>query len=195
MSTTKYLKCSCQQCGGRIEYPADAVGSMVECPHCRWQTELTVQVPGSEESFSRISTKWLAVGVVLLLLAGFGFAAPALLKRLASKRPARGTAPVVSRPEPAKDARAVQNGFEVGPLSVERSGSLTHVDGSLRDLLGKQRFSIRVQLECLDAAGKVITTTSDYAAVIEPNAEWRFRALVLKGTPASARLTSITEQQ
>ncbi len=35
-----FLKCSCEHCGGRIEYPADAVGANVACPHCQRETPL-----------------------------------------------------------------------------------------------------------------------------------------------------------
>ena len=35
-----FLKCSCEHCGGRIEYPAEAVGANVACPHCQQETPL-----------------------------------------------------------------------------------------------------------------------------------------------------------
>lgn len=35
-----FLKCNCEHCGGRIEYPADAVGASVPCPHCQRETPL-----------------------------------------------------------------------------------------------------------------------------------------------------------
>lgn len=35
-----FLKCTCDHCGGRIEYPAEAVGANVPCPHCQQETPL-----------------------------------------------------------------------------------------------------------------------------------------------------------
>jgi len=40
MSLTRYLKGECSHCGGRIEFPADAIGATVDCPHCGKATEL-----------------------------------------------------------------------------------------------------------------------------------------------------------
>jgi len=39
MSET-YLKCACRACGGRIEFPAHAVGLSIGCPHCGATTDL-----------------------------------------------------------------------------------------------------------------------------------------------------------
>ncbi len=35
-----FLKCTCEHCGGRIEYPTEAVGATVPCPHCQQETLL-----------------------------------------------------------------------------------------------------------------------------------------------------------
>jgi hypothetical protein len=35
-----FLKCTCEHCGGRIEYPAEAVGANAPCPHCQRETLL-----------------------------------------------------------------------------------------------------------------------------------------------------------
>lgn len=35
-----FLKCTCEHCGGRIEYPTEAVGANVACPHCQQETPL-----------------------------------------------------------------------------------------------------------------------------------------------------------
>src|SRR5579871_5566168 len=34
MSDSTYLKCSCAQCGGHIEFPSEALGTDANCPHC-----------------------------------------------------------------------------------------------------------------------------------------------------------------
>ncbi|HMJ92064.1 MAG TPA: FxLYD domain-containing protein [Candidatus Acidoferrum sp.] len=192
-SETKFLKCSCQRCGGHIEYPAHAAGTTADCPHCHWQTDLIVEVPELTATRPRGGLKWMVLGG-FLLLAALGIAAPMLLKRAVVRTNRNPPKPVVAS---APIARPVQNGFEIGPVFIEpaASGSLTHASGTLRNTLDRQRFSVRIEVECLDADGRVVTTTSDYRATIEPNAEWRFRALIRKGKPASARITYVTEQQ
>jgi len=172
-----------------------------ECPHCHGQTDLTVEVPGMAAAPARVGLKWAVIGV-FVVLALLGIAAPVLLKRLAhqsrgnsvQRQPA--SAPK-SAAQPAPVARQVQNDFEIDRVTIQTpaGGSLTHATGTLRNLLSRQRFAVRVELECLDATGAVIATASDYTAVIEPKAQWQFRGLILKGKPASARITRITEQQ
>jgi hypothetical protein len=129
-----------------------------------------------------------------LLLAALGIAAPMLLKKAIARTNRIAPNPVIAS---APVVRSVQNGFEIGPVFIEPAGggSLTHAAGTLRNTLDRQRFSVRVELECLDAAGLVVATASDYRATIEPNAEWHFRALIRKGKPATARIITITDQQ
>lgn len=38
-----YLKCACEFCGGRIEYPTEAVGAKAPCPHCKRETLLKLE--------------------------------------------------------------------------------------------------------------------------------------------------------
>jgi len=35
MEAGNYAKCSCAYCGGHIEFPAEAAGAVVACPHCQ----------------------------------------------------------------------------------------------------------------------------------------------------------------
>jgi predicted RNA-binding Zn-ribbon protein involved in translation (DUF1610 family) len=42
MSEAGYLKCSCRNCQGHIEFPAEAAGSQVVCPHCGAETVLFI---------------------------------------------------------------------------------------------------------------------------------------------------------
>lgn len=41
-----FLKCNCEHCGGRIEYPAEAVGANAPCPHCQRETPLKLDGGG-----------------------------------------------------------------------------------------------------------------------------------------------------
>jgi hypothetical protein len=40
-----FSKCSCQHCGGRIEFDTANQGEQVACPHCENQTSLTAAAP------------------------------------------------------------------------------------------------------------------------------------------------------
>jgi len=199
MSETKFLKCGCEHCGGHIEYPAEAAGSTTECPHCKWQTTLTVEAPsvGAREP-RRTWVVWAILGFVILGLAGA--AAPLLLQRMLA-RTRRPAAAVVPRtpPRPARVAaatNAVINDFEVSEVKIERAqgGSLRYAFGTLRNTLTRQRFGVKVELDLLDAAGAAVGSASDYAQIIEPGAEWHFRASVLKREAAAARVAAIKEQ-
>jgi hypothetical protein len=201
MSETKFLKCTCQNCGGHIEYPAEAAGMSIECPHCRWQTELRVEVPeiGSVAAPRR---RFLPLAIALLcVLAALAIAAPILLKRAAlKKRAVPANTPPVSRARPAPQKKTapavVQNDFEIRTVSIDAgNSSLRYATGTLRNLLAKQRFSVRVEIECLDGSSNVVASASDYIAAIEPNGTWNFRALIIKGRPVAARVSRITEQE
>jgi Zn-dependent protease with chaperone function len=54
-------KCACANCGTHLEFPAEAAGQVIACPHCSASTELTMQAPPRPEGE-------LSVGE---LLAGF----------------------------------------------------------------------------------------------------------------------------
>src|SRR5438874_153874 len=40
MQEVKFFKATCAHCAGHIEFPDNAVGLMVNCPHCGQQTQL-----------------------------------------------------------------------------------------------------------------------------------------------------------
>jgi hypothetical protein len=42
-------KCGCTQCGNHIEFPVDAAGAEVQCPHCGQPTVLSLQAPPAAE--------------------------------------------------------------------------------------------------------------------------------------------------
>src|ERR1051325_9574109 len=114
MSETKYFKCPCAHCGGHIEFPAEATGLSMACPHCGQTTELTAPLAAApdlpESETSRVGRKilWLAIAGVLLIAALLaGLAALQLFKdRLEARRPGK-SAPAPgqsSRPAPAAEA-------------------------------------------------------------------------------------------
>lgn len=198
MSVAKFLKCSCSACGGHIEYPPEAIDTTISCPHCGRETVLSVDVPAFESPAARRHTWVLWALAAFVILGALGASAPALLKRaLNRKRGATGQNPPAAPPRPASPApAAVIKEFAIGPAQIDRSGgaSLVYAIGTLTNTLPKQRFAVRVEIELLDAAGKSIGSASDYVSVIEPNAAWRFKALVVKGNAVAARVAGIREQ-
>ena len=56
MSAADFAKCSCPHCGGHIEFPTEAVGAVVACPHCQQPATLAMDdlldVPVSEATES-----------------------------------------------------------------------------------------------------------------------------------------------
>ena len=47
MSAEVFAKCSCSACGNRIQFPIEAAGALIPCPHCQQQTQLTLD--GAQE--------------------------------------------------------------------------------------------------------------------------------------------------
>src|ERR1051326_8514857 len=45
MNEELLAKCSCTGCGNHLEFPIDAAGAFVACPHCGEQTQLTLDAP------------------------------------------------------------------------------------------------------------------------------------------------------
>jgi Zn-dependent protease with chaperone function len=45
MSAEVFAKCSCSECGNRIQFPIEAAGAVIACPHCQQQTQLTLNGP------------------------------------------------------------------------------------------------------------------------------------------------------
>jgi len=87
--------------------------------------------------------------------------------------------------------------LKVSPIVLRKTSgsSLVYAIGTVRNESDQQRFGVTVELDLLDPAGKKIGTAKDYAKVIEPRKDWRFRALVVAPKTASAKLAKIREQE
>ena len=207
MAETKYLKCFCAQCGGRIEFPAEGIGLTTPCPHCGWQTELTIETPAPMDVGPSRSRKWLVAGVVILAV-GFIAAVGAVLvaQKLAKKSRAqpsesragvRGTnaATIAAVPSQTKKAEPIGN-FSALEVRIEKSAgsSLVYARGTLQNETDKQRFDVTMELDLFDSADRKIGTAKDYKDVIEPRGQWMFRALVVQKNAVSARVAAIREQ-
>jgi hypothetical protein len=67
MNQTKRIQGECQHCGGSLEFPADRIGLMAQCPHCSQQTELMLATPPEEPLVPRRVIVWTAITVLLMI--------------------------------------------------------------------------------------------------------------------------------
>ncbi|HTD67298.1 MAG TPA: FxLYD domain-containing protein [Candidatus Limnocylindria bacterium] len=198
MSQNKFLKCACGNCGGKIEYPAEGIGSTIPCPHCSWPTELTLEEPASLVAEKSRTSKWVLAGVLILFLGVLGVVgalliAPRLLKKARATQSASGA---LTTPVPVPAVQTI-NDFSISKVSIEKApnSTLVYAAGALKNQTDKQRFGVTVELDLFDARGAKIGTTKDYVPIIEPRAEWKFRALAVQKNVASVRVTNVSEQQ
>jgi rRNA maturation protein Nop10 len=200
MSQIKYLKGECTECGGHIEFPADSAGLTMECPHCGKSTELFLATPKPEPSIPLKTIIWTGIAI-LVLIAGLAAAFMGLSRaqRLATRQQQKPPPPPVTEtnalPEP--EDPAAKAGFRISPIALEKvpGGSLIYAVGTLTNPSDGQRFGVKLQLDLLDASGQKLGTATDYQSVMEPNAEWQFRALVVDSKATAARLAVIKETQ
>ena len=188
MSDQKYLKGECQHCGGHLEFSAEAAGTTAACPHCGQATDLFLAVPVK-------TIVWTAITVLILIggLIGVMIALKRAQRLAAANKIAPAVRPVAATP-PDPFAQA---GFHVSAITLEDTpgSSLVYAVGTVRNATNRRRFGVKVELELFDAAGKSIGAAKDYQATIETQAEWKFKALVVESKVASAKITSIKEDQ
>ncbi|HEX3989434.1 MAG TPA: FxLYD domain-containing protein, partial [Verrucomicrobiae bacterium] len=89
------------------------------------------------------------------------------------------------------------HGSKAGKITLEKSddGRVIHAVGTVRNTSNHQRFGVKVELDVLDAQGKKVGSATDYAQLIEPGKEWKFKALVTDPNAASAKIAAIKEQE
>jgi hypothetical protein len=197
MLKIKNLRGECQHCGGPVEFHAEHVGTTAECPHCGQQTELLLAAPPEEES--PVRKKAIGFTVIAVLILGGGLiAANIALKRAKRLQAERQQWGKLHQRNPAAptDPFAAQ-GFRVSPVTVEQGqgSSLVYAVGVIANTSNQQRFGVKVELELHAADGSKLGTASDYQKVIEPGAEWKFRALVVDKRVAAAKISTIKEAQ
>jgi len=206
MPEAKFLKCACNSCGGRIEFPVEGIGTTVPCPHCGWHTELVLETPPVETAPPSRSLKWIIAGAVILLAGGIAITAILIAAQRRLEKAGRDASrPRVIKPTKTNGAvaktsalsLALTNGFSISSVAIDKTSgsSLTYASGSLKNETDKQRFGVTVELDLLDKRGAKIGTAKDYAAIIEPKAEWRFRALLVQKDVAAARVANVREQE
>jgi len=194
MTTTKDIRGECQHCGGQFDFSAEQVGLTGNCPHCGQPTELLLAVPPEVESPTRTkAVVFIAVAVVIGV--GGWIGAQLAIKR--AKRMVGQEAPpaAVATPPPKPIGPFAAQNFQVSSVTLESaSGSrLVYARGAITNTANQQRFGVKVELDLFDTNGQRVGGASDYTGVIEPDAEWKFRAMVVDAKAASAKIAAIKE--
>jgi hypothetical protein len=213
MSQTEiFAKCACQHCGGHIEFPVHGAGQKITCPHCNWPTLLSlsqtapVEVGGGRAARKRIYLVF-AIGACVLAAAGGG------AYYYLNFRNSQQEVVLPVRPDQSSNATSVASapvlppkrkappdpwhGLKPGKVTLERKddSNLIYAIGTLTNDTTRQRFGVKVELDVLDAHRNKLGSATDYAEVIEPGKEWKFRALVTAKTVTAVKLTSVKEQE
>ncbi len=207
MSNNNFVKGECRHCAGHLEYPVEAAGQTVACPHCGQPTELAAPVLSNKSN--RPSRIWPVIIVVVCLVAA-GLAGAFLylqknhrpgdsgekpLPPTPSNMPAVLMNPPVAPPKP--QAQETTNDFAIMPFKLEKTpaSSLFYVTGSIQTLSDHQRFGVKVEFGLFDANDSAVGSATDYQSVIETHGEWRFKAMVMASKAVSARFNSIAEDK
>jgi len=197
MLKIKNLRGECQHCGGTIEFHAEHVGANAECPHCGQQTELLLAAPPEEASPVRKKAIVFTVCAILILGGGVIAIKVALNRAKQLKERQQQSSQVdVAKPAPVIDPFAGQN-FRVSPVTVAKGAdtAIVYAVGSIVNTANRQRFGVRVEIDLFDDTGSKVGVASDYQKVLEPNAEWRFRAMVMEKRTSTAKVAAIKEAQ
>jgi hypothetical protein len=97
---------------------------------------------------------------------------------------------------PTADPQA-QDGFIVSTVDLEKAPgtSLVYAVGTVKNLSDHKRFGVKIELDLLDADQQKVGTATDYQQVMETNATWRFKALVVNSQATAAKVAAIKEDQ
>jgi hypothetical protein len=203
MPITKYLKGSCQLCGGHLEFPAEIVGTSIECPHCAKPTELMLDLPPAEPAIPRGTIIWTGVTISLLLLGLFGGLAALnrAQKAAVARRQSVTTTPPQTNTKSAQpgpeDEILLKADFRSTSVTLQKNpgSSLVYAIGTLTNKAARQRFGMKLILDLFDEAGVKVGEATDYQQLIEPGGQWNFKALVVAPKAAAARISSLHEER
>jgi hypothetical protein len=206
-----YLKCSCKSCGGRIEFPATGEGATVNCPHCGQPTRLLLDEPAKKPPARHGAMAGTVAAVVCLFAAAMAAfyiwhskKSPALAPQPPTKIATVHTNPPAIPPparttdKPAGPKRKKSaSDLKVSEIKLEKTkgSSLVYAVGTVTNDSDYQRFGVKVELDVFDAEEKKVGKTQDYIGILEPRREWQFRALILESHAATAKVSTLKEEE
>ncbi len=160
--------------------------------------------PPEEPVFSRKALFLTVSAILIMVLAlvstmlGLRHYQKLLAQRKARVAPVAQPPTATNSPAPAAPVEegTVQSDFRVSPIALEKQAgsSLVYAVGTVKNLLDKQRFGVKVEVELYDAAGQKLGLARDYQQILEPGGEWKFKALVVEPGASTVKLASIQEQ-
>src|ERR1039458_800228 len=173
MNHTKRLEGACSECGGSIEFPAELVGTLTQCPRRGEQTEMLLPAPPDESSVPRKAIVWTIVAIVILAL---GVIVPVAGLKHFEKLAAR-----------QKGQSGASAGLDVSAIALEKGQgtSETCAVGTVVNTSARKRSAVTVELDLLDAGGQKIGVARGYKPVLEPGAKWQFKLPVEIGRATS----------
>ena len=194
MLTIKNLRGECQQCGGTIEFHAEAAGTTADCPLCGQPTELLLARPPEEGSPLRTKAIVFTIIAVVILVGGL-VAASVALKRAKRMRAEQVTPAAKPTESTAPLDPFARNGFRVSAVSLGKGqgSAIIYATGSISNMTSRQRFGVKVELELLNDAGVKVGAATDYQSVMEAGAEWKYRAMVIEKRAVAAKVTAVNE--
>ena len=171
---TPSIKAACGGCGGHIAFPAEAAGSVVNCPHCGIKTKLISAAetgPGGHTSRKMVRLAG-ALGAAAVVILGVV---------LAVDKVGRGNGEEVElRSYKIEPAKATESACVVGKI-------VNHTPARF--------FSVKVEFELLDQAGKVVGDAGDYLAILEAKDSWEFKATVTQPGAVAAKLVKLSKEK
>ncbi|MGO8927753.1 MAG: FxLYD domain-containing protein [Limisphaerales bacterium] len=189
MNPTKRLTGVCSECGGSIEFPAELVGTMTRCRRCGKQTELALAVPPEEPAVPHKVIIWTAITVVILVL-GLIVTVVGLkhFERLAARQKDRAAISAE-----ATDSAAAA-GFKVSAFSLEKGkdGNGVYAVGTVVNSSNHRRSQVNVELDLLDAGGRIVEIARSFRPALEAGAKWEIKLSVAGDSNVhSVRVASI----
>ena len=165
-----------------------------------------LEVPVPSPARKSGSMGWVLGGGVVLVLAGV-VTALFIIKNTAAigvtdnpppKPPITKTGSM--KPAPPKAAPSnvrLPDGISAGEVQIEKAptGNLKYAVGVIKNESTRQRFGVKVELDLFDNNNVKLGVVTDYQPVIEPQKEWRFRALLLDAKTVRANLSGLKEDQ
>jgi hypothetical protein len=223
MGEIAYCKCPCKECGNNIEFPAYAARTTVPCPHCGQWTELLLPETVVERKRMDLGTiaiiccALLVAGYALWMqfhkkpAEDDSVRAPVVKvvpKPVAKVVVVPTNLPPTNVPPPIVVTQAVvqapvtptkpksPDDLKIGKVELEKTpgNSLVYAVGTVKNNSDWQRFGVKIELDLLDAKGDKIGNSQDYKDILEPHQDWQFRALIPNKRTASAKVTSLKEQ-
>lgn len=160
-----YSKCACDHCAGRIEFPVEAAGMTIDCPHCEAKTTLVVSASAVPKSRSRRIRKRIVLPIAFAIVASLLFLG------------------LIARPR----------SLAVRSLRFERA-SLSNpgaVYGEIENTSRRSRKNVRVEIDLLNSRGELLWRATDYTGELNGKGRWHFRALVLDPNVVTGRVARV----